>query len=198
MSTGKTREIIRTPGVLVKDPTDISMGAAVPFGGTQLGLTRSIALDWNVRVADVTAEEFGGQVVEKLYAGESAAMAAVLRSYDSDALASVFPLTATGSATGEKVISYELLSAARPGYRLSTLASKILFVPAAPALDDSDPDPVDDQPWILLRNAIPQLVSTTRLNLSLRAEWGVGVVWAAMPQADGKVYQIGKRGDIAL
>ena len=65
MSTGSVRDVLRVPGKLVINPTDIT--AAFPHGGTELGLTRDSEMRFGIKTELVHAEEWGNQPVESVY-----------------------------------------------------------------------------------------------------------------------------------
>lgn len=189
MAAANVQDVLRVPGRLVKDPTDIT--ADFPHGGTELGLTRDAEMRFGIRTALVTAEEWGQQAVESIYAGESAVFAAVLREWDNDAIALMFPNTGTGpTSEANKTILGRVSGAGvnRAGYLLSTQSAVILFSPLA----------VDRHPMVIIRKAIPMVEETSMLSLSLAEELGIGVVWQAIPNATGQVYDIGRREDLTL
>src|SRR3972149_495263 len=118
MVAPNARSIIRVPGRLIADPTDLS--AAYPYGGTELGIVRDAEFRFGVKTKLVTAEEWGGQVVEGFYAGESCVFIAVMRGYDNDMIGQVFMSTGLG-ASGNRRIRYEpgnTGSINRPGTKL--------------------------------------------------------------------------------
>ena len=75
MATARVRDILRIPGRLVINPTNLN--SAFPHGGTELGLTRDAEMRFGITTSLVTAEEWGQAPVEAVYTGESAVFAAV-------------------------------------------------------------------------------------------------------------------------
>ena len=204
MSVGSARKVMRIAGNLCINPTDISDTAQFPYGGTALGVTRGAEFRFGIKSAIVTAEEWGGQPVETVYGGEVAIFAFVLREFDNDAIATVFPNTSVGSTSGDRVIEGAVIGAGvnRAGYLMSNQSVSLLFAPqvekttATPG--SSTYIPYDEQPMVLVRVAIPMLEETATLQLSLAQEIGMPVVFQGIPDANGKVYEIGKRGDLTL
>lgn len=188
MSSALVRKILHIPGRLCIDPTNLAL--AFPHGGTAIGLTRDAECRFGIKTSLVTAEEWGGAPIEGFYTGEVAVFAFVFRSLDNDGMAAIFPNTATGSATGNIVIEGRTSGAGvdRAGTALSTKAVKLLFSPKA----------VDRQPMVLLRNAIPLVEETTMLQMSISEEVGIGVVFQALPDSSGKLYDVGERNDLTL
>ena len=204
MSAPDVRKIIRIAGRLCINPTDISDSEVFPFSGTALGITRDAELRFNVQTRLVKAEEFGSQVVEAVTAGESALFAFVLREFDNDALATVFPNTATGTTTGNVTIEGRVsgVGVNRSGYLLSNKAVKLLFAPrvenTVPTAGSTTNLPLDEQPMVLIRKAIPMIEETAMLQLSLKQELGIGVLFQAIPDSSGRLYDVGRRGDLTL
>lgn len=187
MATANVRNIIRLRGRLCLNPTDLT--ADFPHGGTALGLTRSGIFHPGVKTVLNEAEEWGGVVSKAYYAGEKPFLAAVLREFDNDALAAVFPNTSAGSVTGDRVITTSPGDDTqnRAGYDLTGKAGKLLFSPANP----------DRHPFILLYYAIPAIQESAELQLSMAQEVGIGVVWWAGVDASDRSVKIGRRADLA-
>ena len=138
----------------------------------------------------VTAEEWGQVPVEAVYAGESAVFAAVLREWDNDALSNIFPNTGTGTVSADRTILGRSsgVGVNRAGYLLSNKSFILLFSPKA----------VDRHPMVLVRKAVPMVDEAATLSLSLAEEFGIGVVFHAIPDSSGRLYDIGKREDLTL
>ena len=188
MSAPDVRDVLRVPGKLVINPTDIT--AAFPHGGTEIGLVRDSQLRFGYRTDLVHAEEWGGQPVESVYCGEVALFAAVLREWDDDALSNVFPNTGTGAISGNRTILGRVSGGSfnRAGYLLSGKSFVLCFSPRS----------VDRHPMVIVRKAIPMVEETALLQLSLAEELGIGVVFQAIPDSSGRLYDVGKRGDLTL
>tara|TARA_R100000963_G_C4642949_1_gene106666 strand:- start:1589 stop:2155 length:567 start_codon:yes stop_codon:yes gene_type:complete len=188
MSTAAVRDVLRIPGRLVINPTDIT--ADFPHGGTEMGLTRDAEMRLGISTSLVTAEEWGQVPVEAVYAGESAVFAAVLREWDNDAISNIFPNTGTGTISGDRTILGRSSggSVNRAGYLLSNKSFILLFSPKA----------IDRHPMVIVRKAVPMVNETASLSLSLAEEFGIGVVFHAIPDSSGRLYDIGKREDLTL
>lgn len=184
MTAPNLAAVLRAPGNLIVDPT--SFTGSSPYGGTILGLARGIEVRIQTRSKLVTAEEWGGVTTEVVYAGETVVLAAILREWDADAASRVFPYTAAGGVTGRRVASQTVDAGTRAG-TLRT-AHRLAFAPLAK----------DAVPWVYFPAAVPLLDASNRLNLGLDQEVGFGVVWHAVPDATGRVYQIGMRPDLTV
>ncbi len=186
MANANVLNIRRIPGRLVKNPTDLA--AAFPHGGTPLGVTRDMEFRMGIQTTAITAEEFGAQQIEYVYAGELAIFAAVLREYDVDAVQQIFPDAVAGTCGQLPNINYNVTGSKRSGLLLSSKSFKLVF----------SPDALDRDPFVVLYKAIPLVEETSLMALSLSEELGVGVVFAGIPDGTDRVYTVGNREDIIL
>ncbi len=193
MALGTARNIYSLVGQICVNPTDLTQ--PFPHGGKAIGLVRNGIFRINPSYEEITAEEFGGTVVDYVRAVESAVLVAVLREFDADAIGAILPNTRIGSSSGRRMILGEITSASisgipvRPGSLASDKSSKVLFSPRA----------VDYHPAIILYNAIPLVDRTAELQLSIGSEAGIAVMWQATPRAsDFQIYQVGLLEDINL
>ena len=187
MATADPRKVIRgLTGWLCHTPTNLL--ADFPHGGTAIGEVRDAELRWGIRTRLITAEEYGGQVVESIYTGESAVLACVLRGFDDDALSAIWPTSAAGS-TGHRLLKQDVVTnEKRPGSFMSSRAVKLCFSPRA----------VDQHRFVVLFRAIPMVEETARLQLRLDEEVGLAVMFRGLPASDGRVYECGLRKDVTL
>lgn len=183
MATADIKNIVRLRGRLVKDPTNLS--TAFPHGGTALGLARDMVFRFGFKTTFVHAEEFGARV-ETIFAGETAVFAAVLREFDKDAVSAIFPNTGASGALIKGNASGSGIN--RAGTLLSSKSFKLLFSPTA----------VDHHQFVVIYKAVPMLEETAEFQMSLGDEVGIAVMFQAIPDSAGKLYQIGKKADISL
>lgn len=188
MATGHPRNYLQLSGRLVKDPT--SLAAAFPHGGTALGDARLLRFELGPGYDAIRAEEFGGVAVEFLHRTPEAVLATVLREYDSDAIGAIFPQVATGATTGKAVISGKAFGAGHvsPGALASARAFKLLV------------SPVDREfhPALVIYNAIPLIDVAAALQFELSQEFGLAVVFRAVPNSSGQLYSLGMMDDLVL
>ena len=184
MATANVRNILRSPGSLCINPTDLT--TAFPHGGTAIGVVRDLAFVFNMKTSETTGEEWGGVATRVFYDGEKPFIAAVLREFDDDAISNIFPNTAEGTVSQTRQINMVANSGNRAGFDLTGQSFILVF----------SPDDVDRKNFILLHRAVPAVEETSRLNLKLSEEVGLGVVFWATPDADNEVYRIGKRADL--
>lgn len=158
-------------------PSTISILRGVPstvtWNGTTLGSTADQIFEPNAKYYEVW-DQTRGSWDESYYLGEEPIFKAVLRYYDSDAIARMAnPSGATfsfrpGGTTSNK----------RAGTTFT--AGELKVVPRASA-----------HPTLILYNAIPQLDAAARIQWSLSREHDIAIVFKGLPDANGKVYAIG-------
>lgn len=187
MATGAARDVRFVPGKLVMNPTDLT--AAYPYGGTELGLTAAVLFKPGIMSRQHGAEEWGGTVVESTFTGQVALISCVLRSFDKDALAKVFPNTATGDQTGRVGLDGRVSASANlPGYRMSNKAVKLLWVP----------DDLVENEAILIYNAIPGVDEAAELALSINVEFGTPVFFLASVDSQKRICKVAPLEDLVL
>lgn len=187
MAAPNAKNVRFIPGKLVKDPTNL--GTTYPYGGTELGLTTAILFKPGVRSRIHFAEEFGGAHIENTFVGELVMLSLVLRGFDPDALARVFPNVSTGTITGKPGIDGRVSSGSNlPGYRMSNKAFKLLWVP----------DDLVDTEALIIYNAIPGVEETAALAMSVSEEFGTPVFFLGAPDTTKRVYKLAPFDDLVL
>ena len=185
MSARDQTKIIRAPGRLFLNPTTISGSA--PYGGTELGAVRKVAVRLRQRSHDVIGEEFD-EPVEFLKGGfRIVGLACLLRQYDNTVVSTVFPSTSTGASSGDKVIDDP--GTARPALGSAT-SNKILFVP----------ENATAHPSVILYRADATLEGEVELMHTIQEERALAVLFKALrdgstPARRGKM---GKLADLAV
>jgi len=182
MSAPNVSNIYRSPGRLVKNPTDLS--AAYPHGGTEIGIARDMLFRPNIKTRQIVAEEFKTPV-EVLFTGSSPIMAGVMRTWDNDIMTTLFPETQTSSRGDVGVLGSV---STRGGKKMSSRAITLLFSPMA----------VDLHKHILIYNAIPVVEEAFEMKLSLAEELGIPFFFQAAPDAAGRMYAIDLRANLTL
>jgi len=159
---------------------DLYWGGSSPASpGSSLGSTRASRFLPNVRTRDITAEEWGGQVVETVYAGEAPVLISILREWDATAVGEVFPQ----GASPMNVRS----GSSRPGALLGETKGGVLyFKPRA-----------SSHPGVWFYRAVPLPRDAAELNLAAGTEIGFGVVFRATPDSQGRVYDVGTAAGIS-
>jgi len=210
MASSTPKNMRRLKGRLVaskatSDASSFDLTAAYPYGGVELGLCRSATFVWGIRYAPIMAEEFGGMATEYIYLGESAVLSAVLREYDDDMIKTVFHSGSDGmndtsgaknTASGKPVIRAGLSSSVissgvgelAPGQSAKGRHRALLFVP----------DDTENHEFLLMYNVLPMVQEGSEMKMTA-AEWAeIGVVFQAIPDTAGKIYEFGRITDIPV
>jgi hypothetical protein len=139
----------------------------------------------NIKYHPVTAEEYGGIVVEEVISSESWVMAAVLRALDNDAIAILFPNTSVGTVTQQRGITAP--GTVRAGNTLAASGIKLVFTPDSP-----------DAYSVVFYRAIPMLDPAAKLTMALDEPLEIGVVFQAVYDATGRMVAMKMAKDITL
>ena len=116
---------LRVPGQLILNPTNLA--TARPHGGLSMGLIKDVKWRRVPRYFEIEAEEFGGEVVEQIWQGESWLLVFALRSTDVDAISAAFPNSNLSTTTGKRRVTAP--GTIREGIGLTTTPIKLLFSP---------------------------------------------------------------------
>lgn len=186
MTSPLARNILKIPGKLVKDPTNLSL--PYPYGGTEIGVCRDNMLTFNQKVDFPMAEEFGAPAAAIL-GSETPYFGCVLRSWDDSMVSAVWHNIQTASS-GEVGIIGKVsgVSINRAGTNLVSRGFKLLFAPIAD----------DRHPSVLLYNAIPMPNESAELQLSIGREMGIALIFHALPDSTGRTYIVDRRSNISL
>jgi len=192
MAIGSVTNFIKISGRIAHTPTDFL--AAFPHGGTAMGEIREGGLAFNPEFEALTAEEYGGTTVDFVQRGPSASFGAVLREFDADALAAIFPNIATGAASGRPIVRGRVFDTTtgstpvQPGALASDRAVSLVVSPRA----------TDEHPAIYIPNAIPLLDEAATMQINIGIEVGFAVLFHAIPNSDGRLYDIGLLEDLTV
>jgi len=185
MATPNVQNIIRIPGRLCYNPTDLTLD--YPHGGVALGVVRDMVFHFGAKTTLTTGEEWGGVVTRAWYSGEAPFLACVLREFDKDALTKIFPNTQIGSVTDDVIINYlPAGSGNRPGYDLANLEIKLLFSPFS----------TEHDPFIIVYAAVPTIDADAALMLSYDEEIGIPITFWAAVDSSGRTYRKGRARDL--
>lgn len=148
-------------GNLYVDPTDLS--AAAPYGGTELATVQDLELVFDRVVYEVTAEEFGGDVIDTIILRTSAWLRATVQALDEAAIQTYFLNT---TDNGDTVATMTLPEGQEFG---NDHRVKLLFVPTR-----------SDEPAWLAYAALPDTVrepirSSSVLPTELRLRFRLGL-----------------------
>jgi hypothetical protein len=185
MSAFHVRDILSVPGKLYLNPTDLTNpGANTPT--LCLGVVQEVSVLVDKSYFWVTAEEYGGERVEGHIAKEGCAVGFILRSWDRDMMAQLFPNTAAGSVTGKRrVVSPGSIRAGEP---LSNRSCVLAFCP----------DDYDNHPVFLMRRALPALKETAEVAMSLDTEFNLPAIFYGIRDTSNRLYDWGLGRDLQV
>lgn len=177
--------IIKAGARVVIDPTNLA--GAYPYGGTPLGNFAGVQFRPHIRTRQVTAEEYGGQTSNVVFAGEGAILVGVVRDFDVDTVTAMYPNAAPGGS-GSAVVSSDLGSGATlPGTMLQAVAAVVLLAAREPT-----------NPSVILYNAMPVVDEQLQAAYSVGAEMGMAVSWVATPDSQSRTWKWGRLEDLSL
>ena len=184
MSAQNVRDALKVPGRLIINPSDLTI--AFPHGGTELGLVRGIRVAPGSAYQDMTFEEFGGEIVDKLWTGDAWALAAILESFDADAISTIFQNTSVDPDSDERVIEHP--GTVKAGTFMSTRSVVLLL----------SPDDLENHPGVLFYRAIPMLDETAEITLRLADPLNIAVMFAAIRDTSARVVKVGQVKGLTL
>ena len=178
---------LRVPGKLIKDPAQVTPGVNGDYGGTILGIVNEPGVRFlpNWATVEVTAEEFGAEPCDSIYMGEAPIMGASLRSWEDDVIAAVWPSTSVGGSSGD--VGVDGPGTFRAGTSLSRRAFALLFAPFD-----------TNHPAVYFPSAIPALEETAELRFGNEDSLQLDVVFFAIRDASGRLYEIKPAEDLTL
>jgi hypothetical protein len=149
----------------------------------------------NALYVDITAEEFGGVLVDRIYAGEEPVLSCTLRGWDSDIISSAFPNTSLanrgdGRVSKDRKIRFEpdVAGLNYPGFLMSGVSFKLLISPIAN----------DFHPGVIFYNVAPAWDADAELVFKDGNELVLKIDFACLPDSTGRCYNIGKLIDLSL
>lgn len=185
MTAGSASRVLRVPGRLVIDPTDLTDD--FPHGGTLVGRTRLVVLKPLANPFRVESEGLGGDASDVLEGSNHYVFACFLRGWDDDAVALLLPDGYTqGSVTGHAVFSSPGLNA--PGRSALGRARTLLYVPDNPV----------DAPAVLIHRGVANWGDGAELALQRQTELGLPLVVECVRAADGRILDLGRLPDLTL
>lgn len=161
-------EISQVSGFLFWGTTSLANEAG---WGTKLGYVKG-GIDWRPYYGTevLSGVENGDEPILTVFTGNSGRLIALLRNYNTTALARLFPGLVTGTAV-------KTPGAIAPGTILSATAAyygRLLFVP----------DDEDNHPCLLLQKAVPHALKTTKLKFAHADELVFPCVFEAHRKSD--------------
>jgi len=143
MPSPKITELVKSPGYIYKNPTDLS----TPDGyGTCLGYTVGGLYELlNHSFAYLKNEEYGNNIWKKIYLGTYVKVLTLFKNFNPEVLDVSFHNQQASSG-------YEIMGNLNPGYDLTTRTLKLIFIP-----DNLN------YPCCYMRNASPHIYNGSRI-----------------------------------
>lgn len=184
MAASSAARIIRAPGRLVADPTNLTV--AYPHGGTELGLVRLVIVQPLGSPFRVESEGLG-EATDVLDGPEHYVFGCMLRGWDDDAVQTCLADHYTAGA----ISGHALFSApgnAHPGGSAIPRAHAFLYVP----------DDVVNVPAVILYRGIPDWSDGAEMAMQRGDELGLAISIECLRNDDGHILQIGRMADLSL
>lgn len=183
MAVHNVNEILRVPGFVCINPTDLTLD--FPHGGTALGTWRNPRFIARRRTYELHAEEYGSPY-DAIWTGDRAGLAAILVSWDADALQAAWPDVSV--ANGVPIIESAVdADNKRPGILLSDHAATVCFSPEA-----------EQSPCVVIHRALPFLDEGAEAIYRRSEEYGLAFTWLGVPDSSRRLYTCAPRAEITL
>lgn len=186
MSAGAPIQIINGPGRLIVGPSQAFDGGTYPYGGTEVGYVKEMAITTRGESFPVFAEGLG-EFNDILEGNNDYAAAFFLRGWDDDA---VQQFMAGGYAAGG-VSQHSIWTAPgahTPGESLLTHGIVAVFVP----------DDLLAQNGVILHNFIPDWDEGASIAFSRQDPAGIPISGQCLRNGSGNILKIGRLPDLAL
>lgn len=184
MAAGNVARIVRAPGRLVVNPTDL--GAAYPYGGTEVGKSNLCVLQPRGTGFRVEAESLG-EATDVLESSNEYVFACFLRGWDDDAVAQFLSGGFTAGAVSKHAVWSE------PG----------TTVPGASALDRAlillyVPDDLLHTPAVLVFRGVPDWNEGSELAFQRGDELGLPIAFDCIRDTNDHILSVGRLADLSL
>lgn len=184
MATGNAARILRAPGRLVASPVDL--GKVYPYGGTELGLVRSVVVQ-PIGEAFRVESELLGDATDVLESELRFVFSCMLRGWDDDALATLFPDFYSIGGTSSRAL-FSAPGNAKPGASALSRSVSLLYAP----LD------VVNVPAVLVHNGVPDWQAGAELAFQRGTELVLPLAVECVRSVTGRTLQIGRLADLSL
>lgn len=186
MVAGNVSQILRVPGRIVIDPTDLS--AAYPHGGTEVGHVKMVVIQEVGNPPLPVVSELLAEPIDVLDGDNEWVCSFFVRGWDDDAVQQLLP----GGYSAGSVSGHSLFSV--PGSRTPGQSAIdadeviVLFVPDSPATARG----------FILYRAVPVLSDGAELLFQRNEELGLPIMLHCMRDANDNILAIGHFADLSL
>lgn len=185
MAAGNATRVLRAPGRLVVDPSDLSLD--YPYGGTEVGKTRLVVLSSFGTSVPVTSEGLGGEASDILERTNAYIFTCFLRGWDDDAVEKFFATNfVQGAVSGHAVFREPGLRTA--GASALDRAVALLYVP----------DDAVNNPAALMYRGVSDWTDGADLAFQRKEELGIPLAVDLLRGPTGKILEVGRLVDLSL
>tara|TARA_R110000782_G_scaffold253743_1_gene341940 strand:- start:22220 stop:22780 length:561 start_codon:yes stop_codon:yes gene_type:complete len=185
MTAGTASRVLRAPGRLVVNPTDLTLD--YPYGGTEVGLTKLVALTSQGTHTRIPSEGLGGDSSDVLERSNLYVFVCFLRGWDDEAVEKFFAKNyVQGAVSGHAV--FREPGDRGPGASVLAREVKLLYVPD---------DPVSN-PALLIYRGVPDWGDGSELAFQRKEELGIPLLVELVRGATGKIVEVGRLADLSL
>lgn len=182
MAAGNPVRVIRAPGRLVVNPTDLT--TSYPYGGTEVGLTKTVAVKPLGDPYRVMSEG-RGEITDYLEGDTRWVVGFYLRGFDDDALLLLHPdFAEVGEITGHT--SFRVPARGVPGASALPRARKLLYVPD---------DPIN-VPAVAIFRGIPDFDNGAEISFQRKQEFGMAMAVECLRDSANRILEIGRLADM--
>jgi len=185
MAAGSSARILKAPGRLVVDPTNLALN--YPYGGTEVGKTRAAVLTSFGTSYRIECEGLGGEASDVLEAPARYVFSCFLRGWDDDAVKKFLADNYVQGATSGHSLLRE------PGIKVGgssalSRAIKLLYVP----------DDLAHAPACLIYRGVPEWTDGADIAWQRGEELGIPLAVECVRGATGKIIEVGRLSDLSL
>ncbi len=184
MAAGNVGDILRNPGRVVVNPTNLSN--AYPYGGSEIGKTRGVVLQPLGSGFRIEAEGLG-EATDVLESRIEYVVGFVLRGWDKSALQLLFSGGYAAGAVSQRPVWSEPGNVT-PGQSAYSRGVSLLFVPD---------DPVN-VPALLVYHGVPGWPEGVEVALQRGEEFAFAVALDCLRDSNGNILAVGILADLSL
>ena len=185
MAAGNVSRIIRAPGRIVIDPTNLSN--AYPHGGTEVGKSNLCVVQSTGTPFRVESEGLG-EATDILESEKRYVFSCFMRGWDDDGVLKWFSNASVVSTGATQHARFTEPGTRVPGESTSTRSVILLYVP----------DDLIHSMAVLVYNGIPDWAEGLELALQRGTEFGLPIAVDCMRDTNNNMIQMGRFADLSL
>lgn len=185
MASGDVSRVLRAPGRLVVNPTDLNVD--FPHGGVEVGKTRLVVLTTFNTSVRIECEGLGNEPSDILERTSRYVFSCFIRAWDDDAIERFFSSNfVQGGVSGHSLLR-------EPGTRVAGASAlgravRLLYVPD---------DPISN-PAVMIYRGVPDWSENAELAFQRQEELGLPITIECVRGGSGKILEVGRLADVSL